>query len=146
MARKSNSWLSDIAEDVKLRKRSVVGMAAGRVASGFKPPKPPELPPVNLQGFMEADPQMRHQFLAALTPDEFTKVQDQLSKEAVDKYGPMAAVLGPMFNQEQLLQAQSNMEQAQVDGGDANMGVDDARGNLAQFLGFDPFDQSGQQQ
>lgn len=146
MARKSNSWLSDIAEDVKLRKASVAKMAASRAAGAFKPPPPPELPPVNLQGFLEAEPQMRHQFLAALTPDEFTKVQEQLTKEAMDRFGPMASVLAPMFDQEKLLQAQNQMEQAQVNGGDANMGIDDARGNLAQFLGFDPFDQQAQQQ
>lgn len=142
MPRRRVSWLSDIAEDVRLRKSSVVKMAADRVAEGFKPPKPPELPPVNLEGFLQADPQMRHQFLAALTPDELTKVQDQLSKEATEKYGPMAAVLGPMFDQEQLLQAHANMEQAVVDGGDAQMGVDEAMGDLSDFLGFDPFEQT----
>lgn len=141
MARTRKSWLSDVAADVKGRMGVVSKTAASRVADAFQPPKPPELPPVNLDGFLAADPQMRHQFLAALTPDEFGKVQEQLTKEATERFGPMAAVLGPMFDQEQLLQAHANMEQAVVDGGDMQMGIDDARGGLAAFLGFDPFEE-----
>lgn len=141
MARRQH-WLSEIVGDVRERIHEAIPFAIEGLHDTVPFGTPPEQPPPpSLDAFMKSSPDERQAFFASIPPDKYREVTDALMSQANDRYGSMAKVLHPMFQNEEISSLLQHTEVGQATGIDANLGVAAAHQDLAKLLGIDPWSQ-----
>ena len=135
-------WLYEIAKDVGQRIKGALPeiVASLHDSTPFGPPPPkPQAP--DLQQFLSATPDERHAFFNSIPPEDYAKVTGQLQSQAVEKFGAMAGVLMPLFQNEEVdsLLRQATMGQALQGTADINPGIQQGYQDLVEMMGFDPF-------
>jgi hypothetical protein len=129
----SKHWMDAIAKEVQTRALGMVQNISSNVANSVKPMRPEPPPQLPLEQYLQFSPEERQGWLVGQGPN-FSNEVTRLQNEAVNRFGGMAQVLGPMFNIDAMQVSNAVNQTVPPDAGLAQSQED-----LFAMLGIDPF-------
>lgn len=129
-------WMDSLAEQIRQRAELAIPAVAagvrGEVPFGYEAPKRND----EVRAFLNMTPEQRQQMVIGLGPEGYRDWSESMMGKLTTRFGPAAQVLFPMLQGAPIETVASG-----VPSDDGSLGVAAAQADIAQLLGFDPFEE-----